>query len=174
MPRRDPNGELRRPAVIVDMDGTLASSEWRVHHLHGRRKDWEAFFAAMHRDAPVPWVVELLRADHGDAARLIVTGRPGDRREVCEQWLAQHGIPYDELHMRPAGDRRPDDVVKRELHERDIAPRFDVSFVVDDRPGVVQMWRGLGLHVIAAVDPDLPPLDEAAQASLPTTGEDPT
>lgn len=163
----------RRHALIVDMDGTLASSEWRVHHLRGGRKDWRSFFAAMHRDAPVPWVVELLRADHGGAGRLIVTGRPGDHRGVCEQWLAQHDIPYDELHMRPEGDRRPDTVVKREILDRDIAPRFDVSFAVDDRPSVVAMWRDAGLHVVAAVDPDLPPIDEEAQQALPGTEVDP-
>jgi beta-phosphoglucomutase-like phosphatase (HAD superfamily) len=162
----------RRRALVVDMDGTLASSEWRVHHLRGGRKDWQAFFAAMHRDAPVPWVVELLRADHGDAARLVVTGRPGEYRGACEQWLAQHGVPYDELHLRPRGDRRPDTVVKREIHDRDLAPRFDISFVVDDRPGVVEMWRDLGYHVVAAVDPELAPLDEAQPALPGTRGED--
>jgi hypothetical protein len=161
---------VTQQALIVDMDGTLASTEWRVHHLRGRRKDGPAFFDAMHRDAPVPWVVELLRADHGGAVRLVVTGRPGDRRDVCEQWLAQHEVPYDELHLRPAGDRRPDHVVKREIYERDLAPRFDVSFVVDDRPGVVAMWRELGLHVIAAVDPELPPHGDERQPTLPATG----
>lgn len=147
----------RRSAIIIDLDGTLASSEWRVHHLESRPKDWRSFFAAMDRDMPVPWVRELVRADHGGAARLIVTGRPADHRDLCERWLEEHDVPYDELHMRPAGDRRPDTVVKSEIYERDLAPRFDVSLVVDDRTGVVQMWRDLGLHVIRPTDPGLDP-----------------
>ena len=146
-----------RPAVIVDLDGTLASVEWRLHHLQQRPADWRAFFAGMGDDAPVPWVVELLRADHGEAARLLVTGRPDDYRGVCEQWLARHEIPYDELHMRRAGDRRPDHVVKGELFEDEIAPRYEVAFVVDDRPPVVDMWRRLGLYVIRPTDPALDP-----------------
>jgi hypothetical protein len=149
---------MREQALIVDLDGTLASSDWRSHHLGGDSKDWGAFFAEMAADAPVPWVAELLRADHGGAARLVVTGRPDDFRDVCARWLATHGLPYDELHMRPRGDHRPDTVVKREIYERDIAPRFDVVLVVDDRPGVVEMWRSLGLHTIRPVDPGLPPL----------------
>lgn len=149
---------MRESAIIIDLDGTLASSEWRVHHLRGGRKDWDAFFAGMGSDAPVPWVVELLRADHGGAARLIVTGRPEDYRSVCEQWLRTNGLPYDRLLMRPAGDRRPDTVVKREIHEREIEPDYDVVLVVDDRPGVVEMWRSLGLHTIRPVDPGIPPL----------------
>ena len=147
-----------RPAVIVDLDGTLASAAWRVHHLESKPRDWRAFFAGMGEDAPVPWVVELLRADHGDAARIIMTGRPDDYRDVCADWLARHEIPYDELHMRPRGDRRPDHVVKGELFDREIAPRYAVAFVVDDREGVVAMWRRRGLYVIAPTDPGLEPL----------------
>lgn len=147
----------RRPAIVVDLDGTLASSEWRVHHVAARPKDWRAFFTGMARDMPVPWVRELVLADHGDAARLIVTGRPDDHRDVCERWLEEHGVPYDELHMRPTGDRRPDTVVKAEILDRDIAPRYEVVLVVDDRPKVVQMWRERGLHVVRPTDPGLDP-----------------
>lgn len=149
---------MTRPrAIIVDLDGTLASSDWRVHHLEGHRKDWDAFFAGMDRDTPVPWVGELLRADHGDVTRLVVTGRPADYREVCELWLDEHDLPYDELHMRREGDRRPDTVVKRSTYHRHIEPRYDVTLVVDDRPKVVEMWRSLGLHVIRPTDPGLDP-----------------
>lgn len=149
-----------RNAIVVDMDGTLASVTWRLEHLQGPgRKDWKAFFAGMHRDPPVPWVVELTNADHGGAARIIVTGRPDDHRDVCERWLDEHGVQYDELHMRPAGDFRPDHVVKREIHDRALAPRFRISLVVDDRPGVVEMWRALGYHVVVPTDPGLDPLE---------------
>ncbi len=153
---------MAQPAVIVDLDGTLASVTWRVHHVRGRPRDWERFFAGMGEDAPVPWVVELLRADHGDAAKLIVTGRPDDYREVCERWLAEHDVPYDQLLMRRGGDFRPDHVVKAELYERHIRDRFDVAFVVDDRPAVVQMWRARGLHVVQPTDPGLAPLRASA------------
>ena len=161
--------ERRPQAVLVDLDGTLASVAWRLHHISDGRRDWRAFFAGMGDDAPVPWVVELLRADHGDVARLIVTGRPDDHRDVCESWLTRHDIPYEELHMRRGGDRRPDHVVKGEIYDRDIAPRFDVTFVVDDRPGVVEMWRRRRLHVVRPTDPGLDPLrrDTAPGAAPP-------
>lgn len=150
----------KRNAIVVDMDGTLASVAWRLEHLQGPgRKDWRSFFAGMRRDAPVPWVVELTNADHGGAARIVVTGRPEDHREVCERWLATHGVDYDELLMRPAGDFRPDHLIKREIHDRELAPRFTITLVVDDRPGVVEMWRDLGYHVVVPEDPGLDPLD---------------
>jgi hypothetical protein len=51
------------------------------------------------------------------------------------------------LFMRPQGDSRPDTVVKRELFEKYVEPNWHISFVIDDRKSVVQMWRDLGLYV---------------------------
>ena len=146
-------------AIIVDLDGTLASVRWRLHHLDAPRKDWRSFFAGMARDAPVPWVADLMRADHGEVVRLVVTGRPDDYREVCEAWLRRHRIPYDQLLMRRRGDRRPDHIVKAELFDHAIRLHYEVAFVVDDRPNVVRMWRERGLHVIVPEDPGSEPLE---------------
>ncbi len=148
---------MARRAILVDLDGTLASVQWRVHHVTRAPRDWKAFFADMGSDTPVPWVVDLLRADHGETAKLIVSGRPDEYREVCRVWLERNGVPYDELILRSTGDFRPDHVVKSDLFEREIAPRYDVALVLDDRPSVVAMWRGLGLYVIQPTDPGLNP-----------------
>ncbi|MFN2557396.1 MAG: hypothetical protein ABR592_11125, partial [Nitriliruptorales bacterium] len=131
-------------------------------------RDWNAFFAGMGADMPVPWVVDLLRADHGETAKLIVSGRPEDYREVCRLWLERHDVPYDELILRAGGDFRPDHVVKGKLFEREIAPRFDVALVLDDRPALVAMWRRRGLYVIQPKDPGLSPsLPPSAPARPP-------
>lgn len=155
---------MGRRAVLVDLDGTLASVQWRVHHVARPPRDWSAFFAGMGADTPVPWVVDLLRADHGDTAKLILSGRPDDYREACRLWLDRHGVPHDELILRAVGDFRPDHVVKAELYEHTIAPRYDVALVLDDRPSVVAMWRRRGLYVIQPTDPGLSP---SAPAPLP-------
>ena len=150
----------RPPAVVVDLDGTLTSAAWRTHHLQGGRKDWPAFFAGMNRDAPVRPLVELVQWVAVHASVVLLTGRPDDHQTVVRRWLADHDVVHDELHMRAAGDRRPDTVVKRERYRRDIAPRHDVRLVVDDRPGVIEMWREEGLYVLTAVDPHLDPLPD--------------
>jgi hypothetical protein len=49
------------------------------------------------------------------------------------------------LKMRAAGDKRSDDIVKREIYEQKIAPWRTVVAVFDDRNKVVNMWRELGL-----------------------------
>ena len=155
----------RPPAVVVDLDGTLTSAAWRTHHLEGGRKDWPAFFAGMDRDAPVQPLVELVQWVSAHASIVLLTGRPDDHEAVVRRWLADHRVVYDELHMRAAGDRRPDTVVKRERYRRDISPRHDVRLVVDDRPGVIEMWRQEGLYVLTAVDPHLDPLPGRASGA---------
>lgn len=148
------------PAIIVDLDGTLTSAAWREHLLTGRHRDWPGFFAGMGRDAPVPPLVDLVAWVSTHATVVLLTGRPDDHAKVIRRWLADHGVVYDHLLMRPGGDRRPDTVVKREIYRRDIAPHHQVRFVIDDRPRVIDMWREEGLYVLTAVDPRLDPLPE--------------
>lgn len=66
-------------------------------------------------------------------------------------WLEANVWPQlhnAELHMRADGDYRPDDVVKREIYEQEIAPA-EIMGVIDDRDKVVRMWREeLGLACI--------------------------
>lgn len=49
--------------------------------------------------------------------------------------------------MRTNNDNRSDEIVKRELYEKNIKNKYNVRFVVDDRPKVVRMWRSLSLFV---------------------------
>jgi predicted kinase len=150
----------RPPAVVIDLDGTLTSAAWRVHHLRLGRRDVPAFFAGMGRDAPVGPLVELAAWVAQHAAVVLLTGRPADHEPVVRSWLADHDVVYDELLMRAAGDRRPDTVVKRECYRDRIAPHYDVRLAIDDRPHVARMWREEGVYVLTAIDPRLEPLPD--------------
>lgn len=156
----------RQPAVIFDRDGTLASVAHVAPTDLRSSSQWRDFNAAMPFDAPVPAVADMLRAVPAGVTRIMTSGRSqgdhvGDRRRLFQMrdWLAKHDLPIDLLVMRPAGDMRSDDVVKRAMFHQIIAPRFDVQYVVDDRPQVVDMWRSLGLRVVQVQDPGiLPPI----------------
>ena len=76
---------------------------------------------------------------------VLMSGRGEDVREGTERWLAAHGVKYDELWMRKAGDTRADDIVKSELFDAHVRHRFAVRVVLDDRSRVVALWRRLGL-----------------------------
>lgn len=153
----------RHPAVIFDRDGTLASVA-HVAPTDKSQSSWKNYNAALRFDAPVPVVAGLLRSIRPGVARIMTSGRaegdhPGDRRRrfAMEDWLAKHDLPIDLLLMREGGDQRRDSIVKEEIYRRYIEPYFDVRFVIDDRPQVVQTWRELGLHVLQVTDPGIMP-----------------
>ena len=98
----------------------------------------------MHLDAPYEASVEICRAMYDRGYRILLcTGRHERYREVTEQWLHKHDVPFHELRMRANHDKRSDVETKREMITADEIPH--VLFVVDDRKGVVKMWRELGL-----------------------------
>jgi hypothetical protein len=137
---------MNNQTVIVDIDGTLADISHRRHHLEGKRKRWGKFFREMDRDLPIPEVAAKVRKLSQDHIIILVSGRPDEYREVTEQWLNRHDIPYQQLHMRKSGDFRPDDVVKQEILDRHLR-KEDIKLVIDDRPRVIRMWRNNGLEV---------------------------
>jgi hypothetical protein len=56
--------------------------------------------------------------------------------------------------MRARGDGRPDEIVKKELYRKRVAPRWKVTAVLDDRDKVVRMWRRIGLTVLQVAEGD--------------------
>lgn len=161
--QRPASEPVRPPAVVVDLDGTLASTRWREHHLAGDHRDWAAFFGGMGNDAPVQPLVALTGwlGDHTDV--VVVTGRPADYEPTIRRWLGDHDVVYTRLLMRRRGDYRSDVEVKRDLYQRHVAPNWDVQLVIDDREQVVDMWRQQNLYVLRATDPGLAPLGEQAE-----------
>lgn len=134
------------PAIIVDMDGTLA-------HNDGHRGwyDWDKVGG----DACVEEIRRLanmyFEAGH---AVLVVTGRDGSSYEITEEWLVSNKIYFHDLYSRAEGDNRPDHVVKKEIYFEHIANLYDVHLVIDDREQVVRMWSDdLGLKTLQVKTP---------------------
>ena len=129
----------KKTAVIFDLDGTLSN-------LNGRSPYDQALCG---EDLVHEHIAELARmyAKHSPHDVLIVSGRFEDCREQTADWLYDHGIIYEALFMRQSKDQRPDTVIKQEIYEQHIQPRWDVVMVYDDRPKVIRMFRGLGLNV---------------------------
>jgi hypothetical protein len=127
-------------AVIFDIDGTLA--------IMGPRSPYD--FSKVDVDTPNEIVIEhyKLWAEQrkaGNVKIFIVSGRSSSCRELTEAWLVKHNIAYDELHMRPAGDSRSDNIIKLEIFNDNFRDLYNVKVVFDDRNKVVKMWRDLGL-----------------------------
>lgn len=126
--------------VISDVDGTLA-------HMNGKRKpyDWHKVglddidLGAAH----VLDGVDMI----GYADIFIFSGRDEVCRPETEEWLERHNIPYKNLYMRRTdhvderGGQVPDTLVKQEMYEKYIKGKYNVLFIMDDRPQVCRMWR---------------------------------
>lgn len=142
-----PMGEISTlpSCIIVDLDGTLARFEGNPYS-----RDFEndvlskqvAFVISSYRGFDGVW-------DTGDksAKVIIFSGRSAQFEEVTRAWLEKHQVSYDLLVMRAVGDSRPDYIVKDEMYGQHIAGKFNVSFVIDDRPQVVRLWKSKGLFV---------------------------
>lgn len=154
---------MATPRVAVfDLDGVLADVTHRLGALAGRRKDWEAFFAAAGAD---PLLVEGQRlVESLSAAGLVamyLSGRPERLRATTRSWLAGHGLPEGQLLLRPDGDHRPAPSLKPWLLGRHCPPR-EVAICVDDDPAAVAALRRAGFPaVLADWAPDAPSLRRA-------------
>ena len=132
-----------RPLAIVDIDGVVADVRHRLRHLEGRRKDWDAFFAAAREDPAHPEGVAVVHTLARDHELVFLTGRPERLRADTAEWLDAHGIGGHRLLMRPAGDRRPAATVKVQILEQ-IARGRSIGVVVDDDPVVLEAMRAAG------------------------------
>lgn len=147
---------MNRPMALFDLDGTLANNAHRQPFVATGRKDWDAFFEAQIDDVPNAPVVALHRAlsASGQIEIIIVTARPERYRDLTENWLKLHDIPFSRMIMRADGDRRSDDVIKREMLTDLRHEGLNPIFAVDDRTSVVQMWRSEGVTCLQCADHD--------------------
>ncbi len=127
---------------IFDLDGTLA--------IKGDRDIFD--FAKVGVDKVNSSIAYLTTLNDDDV--IILSGRPDICKNETEEWLYKSDqIYYEQLHMRKYRDYRDDTIIKYELFNEHIRGRYNVRFVVDDRPKVCRMWRKLGLTVLQVGDP---------------------
>lgn len=119
-------------AVICDLDGTLA--------LMDDRDPFDA--SGCENDRLNQAVANTLNFYHQNGHQiLLVSGREDKYREPTLRFLEKHAIPFNGLWMRPSGNYIKDSTLKKEIFEQEIAGRYHVSLVLDDRDQVVDMWR---------------------------------
>lgn len=137
---------IKTPAIICDIDGTLA-------HMAGKRGpyDWEK----VGLDEVDFVIATLLQILLKEKEVILISGRDGCCYDETVKWLKKYDIHYSCLFMRAPGDPRKDTIVKKELYENFVYPRYKVEFVIDDRPSVCRMWRELGLKVLQVGNPHI-------------------
>jgi predicted kinase len=138
--------DSKPPAIIVDIDGTVA--------LRGDRDPFDE--SRVNEDRPNQPVIDAVLADAQgwNATILFRSGRTDECLPETMQWLQRNVLPDHikwDLEMRKTGDTRKDSMVKYEMFQG-IRDRYNILRVYDDRKQVVEMWRSLGLTVLQVAD----------------------
>lgn len=132
------------PAIVVDIDGTIALKSDRSPYDYSR----------VYEDGVQLNVATLLYTiDHypiNPPEIIFLSGRSEDCRAETERWLDEKfQMGGHSLFMRPSDDPSTADfIVKDRLFDKYVADHFNVIGVFDDRRQVVQMWRTKGLTVL--------------------------
>lgn len=128
-------------AIIVDIDGTVARTNFRNPF------DW----SRVSEDVPRTEILSLVRTIATDCVYtsafqvIFVSGRDEKCYKDTAAWLNKYfGLSY-QLYMRPENDRRRDSIVKREIFDKYIRGKYNVAYIIDDRPQVIrECWQELG------------------------------
>jgi RNA ligase len=131
------NPELKQ-CIVFDIDGTLALNKSGRSYYDMTRVDED--------DVNVP-VADTCRIFYQSGFHIIIcSGRSDDSLPKTVWWLRHHNIPFNDIYMRKLHDNRKDFVVKEEIW-REIAEKYYIMCMYDDRESVVYHARKLGLTV---------------------------
>jgi hypothetical protein len=138
----------QKKVVVLDVDGSLSEHTWRLPHITEEPKDWEIFYALQELDEPIEAMTSAARSWQEDYIIAIFTGRPSEFRRPTERWVRKQGIRVDFIFTRPTGDKTSMVDLKQcyldKLHDWG----FEVAWMVEDHPGVVEHFRSQGITVI--------------------------
>lgn len=139
---------MKKDTVVIDLDGTLANIDHRLHYIKREKPDWDGFFKACVDDKLNDWCAELITAMRNTFKTVLIVSARSKLVEVeTKEWLDKIFGPffsdYALVMLRENGDTTPDDDLKiKWLHSYG---KERILFVVDDRQCVVDMWRSEGL-----------------------------
>ncbi len=136
------------PAILVDLDGTLAE--------HVARSPYD--YSRVITDGVHTHIRKIVNGFFDSGYVVIgLSGRPDidNVRADTLHWLENNDIQVDLLYMRPADMLTDNDAdVKQHLFDKHIRNNYAVEFMLDDRNRVVRRMRKLGIKVLQVADGD--------------------
>ena len=146
-------------AVVVDIDGVLADTAHRQHHVERRagrapgRDGWRRFFAAAGDDPVVPAARSLLASLADDVTVVLLSARPAWIFDLTVDWLDRHDVRWHLLVLRGDGPVGPAAAFKRDVVQSLMGAGFRVEAALDDDPTVVDAYRAAGVAVLGVTPP---------------------
>lgn len=156
---------MSRPAVILDLDSTLADTRQRHHIAEAIRNStdpdvtWLHYSEAHVHDKPVAATVRLVNALHTDIFLLVLTGRDASTYVSTMKQLHDWDVLPDALSMRESGTddyQWPVEVWKAQ-RALIYADKHDLEymFAVDDWPPVRTELEKIGIPTIVPLPPGM-------------------
>jgi hypothetical protein len=144
--------------VCFDLDSTLCDTRHR-HHLvlpgeERDQTDWVAYSLACAGDAPIDGTCRLLRLLARHWRIVLVSSRDEQARSLTEQWLVDHGIPYDELILGGT-DGAPAGLEEFKVHHVRtlLSSGLRVVLMVDDLPTLPPVMAEIGVPTLSVRPP---------------------
>lgn len=138
---------ITRPAVLVDLDGTLLDLDGIRDWAKGSRTDYDEFHRLALDAPPIKEVLLEIQGRSEESDILIGTARSIQYVTQTTRWLHLNDAPYECLWMRPLGDLQTDVQLKAEILSKIQEQGWDVTLAYDDNPDVLQLWRDSGIPV---------------------------
>lgn len=140
---------MSQSILIMDIDHTVSDAFWRDGMMAEayRVGNWDEYNRSAANDAPLMDVIKLVRDLYAQGWRVVAcTARDDKWRKLTVDWFLKQEVPFDELLMRPEGDRRPSPELKVALiKERFGSEIDDIVMVLDDRADVVEAFKAIGI-----------------------------
>lgn len=127
---------MKDPAIIVDLDNTLA--------LIGDRNPYDASECGYDKLNHIVYRMIFKYQDAGYKL-IILSGRKATYTKETMGWLQKYYINPDMLIIRNKGDNQPAFSFKHRAYNQYIKNKFEVEFALDDDIQVIEMWRSIGV-----------------------------
>lgn len=148
-----PHKEGCAQRIYLTGNGTTETDGLEGPRVHtpcncGWKRDWATYFSLCGSDEPNWPVIGILRLLWKDGYNIrILTGRSLSVRDVTEEWLLKHAVPYHTLIMRAVDSRIDDHILKPKWAEEKGYFPSNTLVVFEDRQRVVDAWRAKGYSV---------------------------
>lgn len=141
-----------RPAILLDIDGTIADSRHRHHLIEGKDarapKTWREHSLACVDDPPIEGMVTLVRMLAETHAIIVCSGRTDVALEETEAWFREHGVPFDRVILRPDGVASSNGVLKVGVVKDLEAEGYRVVLAFDDYIKTVRALTDYGIPTV--------------------------
>ena len=127
-----------KPAILIDLDGTLAE----VDH---RTKDGKCDHTRIEDDEYNQAVREIIGKFQDTHNIILFTARDSKWRDATKAWCWKKFIIFDKLLMKLPHHEGPNYLVKYQMYKEFIEGEYEVLFAIDDNNKVVEMFRDIGI-----------------------------